>query len=93
MVLRMSQRLGKIVGTAVVVLCVVAFGVALLGKSYTMAAHVDEIRAQELTHTYASGHFMSPQERGQRENEIVGLRTAKWPMYNIGVCICLAAVT
>jgi hypothetical protein len=91
----MPQRLGKIVGAAVVALCVVAFGVgiALLGKAYTMSAHVDEPRAQELTERYDWGHFqMSPQEREQRESEIVGLRAPKWPLYNIGVCICLAAV-
>jgi hypothetical protein len=91
----MSRRLGKIVGAAVVVLCVVAFGVgiALLGKAYSMSAHVDEPRAQELTERYDWGHFqMSPQEREQREREIAGLRTPKWSLYNIGVCICLAAV-
>jgi hypothetical protein len=92
----MSRRLGKMIGIAVLVLCAVALvvGVALLGKAYTMPAHVDERKAQQLTDSYAQRHFdMSPQERVQREGEIVNLRTAKWPLYNIGVSICLAAAT
>ena len=92
----MSERWGRIIGTFTVVLCVVAFviGLALLGKSYTMTAHVDEARANVLTDIYASAHFqMSSEERARREREIVGLRTAKWPMYNVGVCFCLVAAT
>jgi hypothetical protein len=92
----MSPRSGKMVGTAIVLLCVVAFsvGIALLWTASTMPAHVDETRAQELTDIYDWGHFnISPQEREERENEIVSLRTAKWPLYNIGLCICLVAAT
>lgn len=92
----MSRRLGKIVGRTLVLLCVVALGVgvALLGKAHTMSAHVDERKAQQLTDSYEQGHFdMPPQEREQRENEIVDLRTAKWRLYDIGVCLCLAAAT
>jgi hypothetical protein len=77
-------------------LCVVAFsaGIALLGKACTMLAHVDEPKAQELTDKYQQEHFdMSPQEREQRASEIVNLRTAKWLLYNIGVCLCLGAAT
>ncbi len=92
----MSRRRGKIIGAAIVVLCAVAFavGVTLLCMAYTMSAHVDERRAQQLTESYEEGRFhMSPQEREQSEREIVSLRTAKWPLYNIGVCICLATAT
>jgi hypothetical protein len=92
----MSQRLGRIIGTTVVVLCVIAFsmGIALLAKSYTMSAHVDEPKAQELTDRYEQQHFdMSPAERQQRASEIVNLRTTKWLLYNIGVCLCPTAAT
>jgi hypothetical protein len=59
-----------------------------------MSPHVDELKAQELTDRYQQEHFdMSPQEREQRAGEIVNLRTAKWLLYNIGVCLCLAAAT
>jgi hypothetical protein len=92
----MSQPLGRIIGTAVVVLCVVAFsiGIALLAKAYTLSPHVDEPKAQELTDRYQREHFdMSLPEREQRASEIINLRTAKWLLYNIGVCLCLAAAT
>src|SRR5258708_7288356 len=89
----MSRRFGKIIGVAVVLLCILALGVgiALLGQAHTMSAHVDERKAQELTDSYEEGRYrMSPQEREQRESQIAGLRTAKWRLYNFGVCICLA---
>src|SRR5437016_366282 len=92
----MSRRFEKEVGAAVVLLCVVVLGLglALLGRAYTMPTHVDERKAHELTEIYEQGYYdMSPQEREQHANEIVGMRTAKWPLYNTGVCLCLVAAT
>ncbi len=92
----MSRRWEKTIGMTLVALCVVALavGVALLSKAHTMSAHIDERKAQQLTQSYEEGYFdMSPQERKQRESEIVNLRTAKWKLYDTGVCICLVAAT
>jgi hypothetical protein len=59
-----------------------------------MPPHIDERKAQELTDSYEERHFdISPQERAQRESEIISLRTGKWSLYNIGVCMCLFAAT
>jgi hypothetical protein len=92
----MSRRLGRIVGAAVVLSCILGLGVgiALLGKAYTMAAHVDEREAQALTDSYEEGRIRMPlREREQRESQIAALRTAKWRLYNFGVCICLVGAT
>lgn len=92
----MSPRLGRIigVGTILVWLAVFCVGAALLSKASKMDAHFDEQKAQALTERYEADHFgMSPTEREQRASEIVNLRTKKWLLYNVGVCICLIAVT
>jgi hypothetical protein len=92
----MSQQLGRMIGSALLVLCVLAFsiGAGLLGKAYTMQAHVDERKAQELTAKHETEYHHMPAEQRERDaNEIVGMRTAKWLFYNIGVRICLIAST
>jgi hypothetical protein len=83
-------------GISLVVICFAAFGlgVVLLGASSKMAAHIDEQKAQSLSEFYAANHFqMYPEERELRANEIIGLRTRKWALYNIGVSICLIVAT
>jgi hypothetical protein len=59
-----------------------------------MPAHVDERTAERLTESYESRYFdASPEERVKREEEIAGLRTGKWKLRNMGVCICLVSLT
>jgi hypothetical protein len=92
----MSPQLTKMVGITVVLLCVAAFGlgVTLLGKAGGMLPHIDEPRARELTLSFEREYSnMSLVERQQRESEIAGLRTAKWPLYNFAIRICLITVT
>jgi hypothetical protein len=91
-----SRLMGKIIGTSTAALCVIALvlGIAFIGIAHTMPAHVDEQKAHQLTDNYDQDYFaMSPQERVRRAGEIVNLRTAKWSLYNIGICICLVAAT
>jgi len=92
----MSPHWGRAVGISLLFLCLLSFGVGVvrLNAAHRMLPHVDEPRALELTLRYQFEYSrLSPQERERRVSEIAGLRTAKWPLYNSGVRICLIAGT
>ncbi|MET3845882.1 hypothetical protein [Bradyrhizobium sp. OAE829] len=89
-----KKRTGKLVGGILIIACLIlAFlGAALVITSNGMPAHIDEVRATELTDLYQSKYVTrSLEERAAAERDIAALRTSKWQRYNTGLSLCVIA--